>query len=84
MKDWNEMTEEEADMLDEYYSTHPVKAGPNLMKQGMKPGFTHDPGRVVTLDALSATYISARAEAEHHTPAEVVAEMVRREMALAA
>jgi hypothetical protein len=81
MKDWNEMTEEEADKLDEYYTTHTVKAGPNLLMQGKKPGFTHDPGRVVTIDTVAAVYLQTCAQEEHTTPAQIINKMVREKIA---
>jgi hypothetical protein len=62
MKNWDELTEEEADKLDEYYSNHEVKAGPNLLKQGMQPGFTHDPGCIIKAVPTAARCLTAQPE----------------------
>jgi hypothetical protein len=81
------MTDAEADYWVEYFTTHPIKAGPNLLKQGIRPGFTAPAKTMtftITLDANLGQRLTSIAEESHETPSEVVAEMVRREMALAA
>jgi hypothetical protein len=47
-----------------------------------KPGgfFTDRRDRMVILDQLSAGYIKSAAEAEHKTPAEIIGELVRKEL----
>jgi hypothetical protein len=51
-----------------------------------KPGgfFTDRRDRMVILDQFSAGYIKSAAEAEHKTPAEIIGEMIRKEIAAAA
>ena len=72
------MTEEEAWALDDEVTRNP----PNVAG---KPGgfFTDRRDRMVILDQFSAGYIKSAAEAEHKTPAEIIGEMIRREIAAA-
>jgi hypothetical protein len=72
------MTEEEADVLDEYYTKNPPK-----VKPGQKGGFfTEHAGHIVVVDDLSAAYIRSRAEATHKSQMEVVGELVRQQIAV--
>jgi len=75
------MTDEEADALDEYYTKNPPTPGPN------GTGFftrQRKAARSITVDELSANWLLTRAIADHKTPADVIGEMVRREMAVSA
>jgi hypothetical protein len=75
-----EMTEEEADALDEYYTRNPPKVDPAKRGTGF---FTRRKaaGRTITVDALSADYLTTKAIATHKTPAEIIGEMVREKIA---
>jgi hypothetical protein len=73
MKD---LTDKEAAALDEYYTTHIPKVGPN------EGGFFANPTRrLIPVDDLSAAYIRSACEAEHKTPAEIVGQLVREKIA---
>jgi hypothetical protein len=72
------MTDEEADALDEYYTQNPPVPGPNgtgFFTQQRKTACS------VTVDALSADWLKAKAIANHTTPAEIIGEMVRERIA---
>jgi hypothetical protein len=69
------MTDEEADALDERL-THA-----NIELTGIPGVFAKQSNLLSALDAVSATYIRSRAEATHRTPAQIVGDMVRRELA---
>jgi hypothetical protein len=73
------MTEEEADALDELWT----KTTPAIdtSKSGY---FTRHMAHLVEVDDLSAAYLRAKADAAHKTPAEIIGDMVRREMEIAA
>ena len=71
-----EMTEEEADALDEYYTKNPPRVDPR--KNG---GFAKKPFRMVAQDQLSEDYLFTRALATHKTPTEIIGELVREEIA---
>jgi len=71
-----EMTEEEADALDEYYTKNPPKVDPS--KNG---GFAKKSFRMIALDPLSEEYLLTTSIATHKTPTELVSEMVRERIA---
>jgi hypothetical protein len=74
MKD---LTDEEAAALDEYYTTHIPKVGPN------EGGFFANRTRcLMPVDDLSAAYIRSAAEAEHNTPTEIIGELIREKIAV--
>jgi hypothetical protein len=73
-----EMTDEEADALDEYYTKNPPKVDPR--KNG---GFAKTSFRMIALDQLSEDYLLTKAIATHKTPSEIIGEMVRKEIASA-
>jgi hypothetical protein len=74
----SDMTDEEYDTLEEEVTRNP----PNVAG---KPGgfFTERRDRMILLDQFSADYLKAAAEAEHKTPAQIVGELVRKELASA-
>jgi len=74
-----EMTDEEADALDEYYTKNPPKVDPS--KNG---GFAKKSFRMVALDHLSEDYLLTRSIATHKTPTELIGEMVRERIAASA
>ena len=70
------MTEEEADALDELWT----KTTPEI--DTSKPGYyTKHMAHLLEIDDLSAAYLRARADANHKTPAEIISEMVQKEIA---
>ncbi|GBU20659.1 hypothetical protein R80B4_00538 [Fibrobacteres bacterium R8-0-B4] len=75
------MTDEEADALDEYYTKNPPVPGPNGSGFFTKQ---RKAARSITIDALSADWLLTKAIADRKTPADVVGEMVRREIAASA
>jgi hypothetical protein len=72
MKD---LTDKEAAVLDEYYTTHIPKVGPN--EGGF---FANRTVRLIPVDDLSAAYIHTAAEAEHKTPTQIIGELIRKEL----
>jgi hypothetical protein len=72
------MTDEEADYWDEYYAKNPPAPGPNgrgFFTQRRKMA------RSITIDDLSADWLLTKAIAAHKTPAEIISDMVQREIA---
>jgi len=70
------MTEEEAYYWDDYYTKNPPKPGPN--GTGF---FTQRKAALsITVDSETANYLTAKAFADHKTPAQIVSEMVRKEL----
>ena len=71
-----EMTDEEADALDEYYTKNPPKVDPS--KNG---GFAKKSFWMIAIDRLSEDYLLTRSIATHKTPTELVGEMIRERIA---
>ena len=71
-----EMTDEEADALDEYYTKNPPKVDP--AKNG---GFAKKTFRMIALDRLSENYLFTKAIATHKTPTELICELVQEKIA---
>jgi hypothetical protein len=73
-----DLTEEEYDALDEYWTKNTPKVGPN------GTGFvSRRDARLFGLDDLSADYLLTKAIADHKTPAEIIGEMVRERLTAA-
>jgi hypothetical protein len=71
-----DLTEEEYDALDEYWTKNTPKVGPN------GTGFiSRREARLFGLDDLSADYLLTKAIADHKTPAEIISEMVHERIA---
>ena len=75
-----DLTDEEYDALDEYYTKNPPKIDPSKNGTGF---FTRhkSAARTITVDSLSADYLTIKAMATQKTPAEIVGEMVRERIA---
>jgi len=73
-----EMTEEEADALDELWT----KTTPKI-KKGGGGFFTERRASMLLLDETTVRILDARARALHQTPAEFVSQLIRRDMAAA-
>jgi hypothetical protein len=71
-----EMTDKEANALDEYYTKNPPKVDPS--KNG---GFAAKSFRMFAIDRLSEDYILTRSIAAHKTPTEIIGELVRERIA---
>ena len=76
-----ELTEEEYDTLDEYYTKNPPKVDPT--KRGTGFFSQKRTAHSVTIDSFSANYLFAKAIAAHKTPADIISDMVKREITAA-
>jgi hypothetical protein len=72
------LTDEEADALDELLTKTTPKTNPNVQGPFIKHRNT-----LVILDTFSAEYLKARMLATKKTPAELINNMIHREMAIA-
>jgi hypothetical protein len=75
-----ELTEEEYDALDEYYTKNPPKVDPAKKGTGFFTRRTAT-ARTITIDSLSADYLAIKAMASQKTPAEVISELIQKEIA---
>jgi hypothetical protein len=75
-----DLTEEEYEELDEYYTKNPPKVNPGKNGTGF---FTRRKAaaRSITVDALSANWLLAKAIAAHKTPADIISDMIQKEIA---
>ncbi|MDR1029251.1 MAG: hypothetical protein LBL76_00085 [Treponema sp.] len=69
------MADREAEYWDDYYTKTTIM--PDLSKPGY---FSRKYGMSVKLDPETSHLIAAHAEITHKTPAEIIADLVRREM----
>jgi hypothetical protein len=72
------LTDEEANALDELLTTTTPKTNPNIQGPFIKHRDT-----LVILDTFSAEYLKARMLATRKTPAELINNIIHRELALA-
>ena len=73
-----EMTEEEADALDELWT----KTTPKIRK-GEGGFFTERRARMLLLDEATVHILDASAKAVHKTPAEFITQLLRKDLAAA-
>jgi len=78
-----DLTEEEYDALDEKWTKKTPKAGPNGTGffSRRKAALCAQAARSITVDSFTADYLLTRAIATHKTPADIIGEMVQREIA---
>jgi len=72
-----DMTEEEADALDEYFTKNLPKADPSKGGITTRQGF-----RMVALDRVSEDYLLTLALATKKSPTELIGDMVRERIAV--
>ncbi|GHV77631.1 hypothetical protein AGMMS49942_24520 [Spirochaetia bacterium] len=72
------MTEEEADALDELLTRTTPNVNPAIRGITARKGF-----KMVPVDDFSVEYITAKALATRQTPEEIIAALVRKELAAA-
>jgi hypothetical protein len=70
-----EMTEEEADALDELWT----KTTPKI-KKGKGGFFTERRARMLLLDEATIHILDARAKSVHKTPTEFITQLIRKDM----
>jgi len=75
------MTDEEAKRLDEKWTKNPPKPGPNGTGYFTK---CNQSAYTVTIDKVTANYLMTKAEADHKTPAQIIGELVRKELSATA
>jgi hypothetical protein len=78
-----DLTEEEYDALEEKWTKTTPKVGPNgtgFFAQ-RKAALAAQAARSITVDSFTADYLLTKAIAAHKTPAEIIGDMVQREIA---
>jgi hypothetical protein len=74
------LTEEEYAALDDYYTQNPPKVDPAKKGTGF---YTQrvTAARSITVDALSMKWLTLQAIASQKTPAEIISDMIQKEIA---
>jgi len=78
-----DLTEDEYAALDKKWTENPPKPGPNgtgFFAQ-RKAALTAQSARSITVDAFTAEYLINKAIAARKTPADIIGEMVQKEIA---
>ncbi|MDR1147338.1 MAG: hypothetical protein LBK66_01770 [Spirochaetaceae bacterium] len=82
-----DLTEEEYDALDEYYTKNPPKIDPAKNGTGFfsrRKAASADPvARSITVDSFTADYLLTKAIAARKTPADIIGDMVREKINVA-
>lgn len=76
------MTDPECEYWDNFYTENAFTPGPNLIKQGVKPGFAHNTLLLNNLDREVAEFIHAQAKTFHKSQTEVINDLVREKLAV--
>jgi len=76
------MTDAECEHLDNYYTANAFEPGPNLLKQGVKPGFARNTLLLSELDAEVAEYLQAQAKEFRKSKIEIINDLVHEKLAV--
>jgi len=77
-----DLTDEEYDALDEYYTKNPPKLSGNS-KSGFFSKHAEKGNTLIFVDDLSANWLRIKAEATHTTPEAIIRQLVGKEIAAA-
>ncbi|MDR0464543.1 MAG: hypothetical protein LBG94_05440 [Treponema sp.] len=77
-----DMTDDEYNALDEYYTKNPPKLSGNG-KSGFFSKHTEKANTLIFVDDFSADWLRIKAAAKNTTPEAIVNELIRKEMLLA-
>ena len=78
------ITDAECEYLDDYYTKNTFEPGPNLLKQGVKPGFAHNTLLLNDLDREAAEYLRKQAQVYQKSHISVINELIREKLAVGA
>jgi len=76
------MTDAECEYWDDYYTKNTFELGPNLLKQGIKPGFAHNTLLLSELDKDVFSYLCVQAEKFHKSHTQVINDLVHEKLAV--
>jgi hypothetical protein len=74
-----DLTNEEYDALDEYWTKHT----PKLSGNGKSGFFAKHSGQVIFIDDISANWLRIKAAADNTTPEAIISKLVREQMSRA-
>jgi hypothetical protein len=76
------MTDTECEYWDEYITKNPVHLGPDLVKQGVRPGFAHEYLPLNELDREVMEYLYKQAVLFHKSRIQIINDIVREKLAV--
>ena len=76
------MTDAECEYLDNYYTENNFEPGPNLLKQGVKPGFARNTILLSELDKEAAEYLKTRSITFHKSQIQIINELIHEKIAV--
>jgi hypothetical protein len=76
------MTDAECEYWDDYYTKTAFEPGPNLLKQGVRPGFAHNALILTELDQDVAEYVRVQAQATHKSQTKVINDLIREKISV--
>ena len=76
------ITDAECEYWDDYYTKNTFEPGPNLLKQGVRPGSAQNTLLLSDLDSEVADYLRERAKVFHKSQVEVINDLVREKLAV--
>jgi hypothetical protein len=74
------MTDAECEYLDNLITNGGGEPGPNLLEQGIKPGHARNTLLLKDIDRDVIEYLRTQAAATHRTQAQVVGDLVHKEL----
>jgi len=74
------MTDAECEYWDNYYSNNTFEPGPNLLKEGVKPGFAHNALLLSELAPEVAEYLRAQSKAFQKSQSDIINDLVREKL----
>ncbi|GHT95240.1 hypothetical protein FACS1894141_3470 [Spirochaetia bacterium] len=74
------MTDAECERLDKYYTENTFTPGPNLLKQGIKPGQVRNTLLLKDVDRDVIEYLRSQTAAAHKTQTEVINDLVHEKL----
>ena len=80
MAEYTDLTEEEYDALDEYYTKNPPKLSGDG-KSGFFAKHAEKGNTLIFVDDLSATWLRVKAEASNTTTEDIIRQLVSKEIA---
>ena len=76
------MSDAECEYWDDYYTKNVFEPGPNLLKQGVKPGFAHSTLLLSDLDRDVAEYLRNQAKTFNKSHIEVINDLVHEKLTI--
>ena len=76
------ITDSECEYWDDYFTKNDFEPGPNLLKQGLKPGFVRNTLLLNELDRDVAEYLRKQSITFHKSQIEVINDLVREKLAV--